>query len=73
MNLEDVSDAALLKMHRDSIEQREASFRPGFPVRARDQRIERHNEIVGEMLRRRLTGAPLWNRRERNRDLQSTA
>jgi hypothetical protein len=40
-------------------------LRPGFPARARNQRIERHGEIVREMMRRRQNGAALWNRRER--------
>ena len=65
MQLEDISDAELLKLHRESMEQREASLRPGFPARARNQRIERHSEIVNEMIRRRQIGIRLWNRRER--------
>jgi hypothetical protein len=49
-------------LHRESTKQRDASFRTGYPVRARAQRIARHDQIVGEMLRRRLLGAPQWNR-----------
>ena len=57
MTFTDVSNAALLELHRDSINRREESFRPGFRPWARDLCIERHDAIVREMIRRGLLAA----------------
>ncbi|HTK96476.1 MAG TPA: hypothetical protein VL379_00515 [Pseudomonadales bacterium] len=57
MNITDVTNAALLELHRESTELRETAFQSGVPAWARDQQSARHDEIVREMVRRGLLGA----------------
>ena len=54
MNITDITNAALLDLHRESIELREAAFQSGVPAWSRDQQSARHDEIVREMVRRGL-------------------
>lgn len=56
MDIRDITNAALIELHRQSIDQREAGFDPNVPQWARDLRIERHEAIVREMIRRGLLG-----------------
>jgi len=56
MNITDITNAALLELHRASIELREAAFQSGVPAWSRDQQSARHDEIVREMVRRGLLG-----------------
>ena len=57
MNITDITNAALLELHRQSIELHEAAFQSGVPAWSRDQRSARHDEIVREMVRRGVLGA----------------
>lgn len=56
MNITDITNAALLELHRESIGLREAALQSGVPAWARDQQNARHDEIVREMVRRGLLG-----------------
>jgi hypothetical protein len=56
VNITDITNAALLDLHRESIELREAAFQSGVPAWLRDQQSARHDEIVREMVRRGLLG-----------------
>ena len=50
-----VDDEQLLELHRSSLELREQAFNePGAPSWVRDARAARHDEIIRELLARRL-------------------
>jgi hypothetical protein len=65
MNIRDITNAALIELHRESIDQREACFSADVPAWARDLRIERHETIVREMVRRGLLRANGESERQR--------
>ena len=50
----DMTYAALIELHRRSIEERDASFRTDSPPWLRDRLVERHDAIVRELIRRGL-------------------
>lgn len=66
MNIRDITNAALIELHLQSIDKREASFRPDIPTWARDRRIEEHETIVREMARRGLLRSNVDVVRERS-------